>query len=120
MTISVFNASLGILLLDISGFINSFRFSGPYFWVLFILIVASFFLPLPILMLLGMCIFYGVYLGNSKKGKKGFELVADIDFYVQPLGHRISQRDMGSRGDRDDSLRGSDPLVFIFAHKLIG
>lgn len=65
-------------------------------------------------MLLGMCIFYGVYLANSKKGKKGFELVADIDFYVEPHGHRNSDRDKGSRAERDNSLRGSDPNVFFF------
>jgi hypothetical protein len=107
--------------LDMPGFINSFRFNGPYFWILFILVITSFFIPLPILMLLGMCIFYGVYLGNSKKGKKGFELVADIDFYVEPLGHGLSPGDIGSRVDRDNRSRASEPLVLFFvAKKLIG
>jgi hypothetical protein len=114
MTISVFNASLGILLLDVQGFLNSFRFSGPYFWVLFILVITSFFISLPILMLLGMCIFYGVYLANSKKGKKGFELVSDIDFYVEPYGHQNSDKDKGCRAEKDNSLRGSDPNVLFF------
>ena len=98
ITVSIFNASLGVMLLDTKTFHNYWKFSPKYALVFTLIIVSCFFIDLTFCMIFSWVIFLAIYMQTPSE--ETYEIGRVLDFEARL--NRFEEKQTSRRAGRDE------------------